>query len=314
MTLVLVTGGAGFIGSHLVEALVRRGDRVRVLDNFTTGKKENLASVWDQIELIEGDIRDRSAVCRAVAGVEQIFHQAALVSVPLSVQDPLANHTVNVDGTFNLLNAAREAEVQTFVYASSAAVYGDLPDPLKVESVTPAPLSPYGLAKRIGEEYAALFTHLYGLNIVCLRYFNVYGPRQDPHSPYSGVISIFLERARTGQPATIFGDGHQRRDFVYVGDVVRANLMAAACPAASGRVFNVGTGHATTILRLWDLVQTVVGVRLPAQFAPERAGDVRHSVADPDLARRVLGFEARTPLLDGLRETWEWYRSARDHA
>ena len=219
----LVSGGAGFIGSHLVEALVSRGDVVRVLDNLSTGRVENLAAVASSIDLVEGDIRDPDTVRAALRGVERVFHQAALVSVPQSVEDPMTTHAINVDGTLNLLNAAREAGAQSFVYASSSAVYGDLPELPKVETMPAAPVSPYGLSKQIDEQYAQLFTQLYGLRTVGLRYFNVYGPRQDPSSPYSGVISIFIDHLLANTRPTIYGDGRQTRDFIYVADVVQAN-------------------------------------------------------------------------------------------
>ncbi len=306
----LVTGGAGFIGSHLVEALVARGDRVRVLDDFSTGKRGNLAAVAGNVEVIEGDIRDPAAVRAAMDGVERVFHQAALVSVPRSVEDPAANHTINVDGTFHLLDAARQARVPAFVHASSAAVYGDLPGLPKTEDMPIAPLSPYGLAKRIGEEYVELFGRLYGLPGISLRYFNVYGPRQDPSSPYSGVISIFIERLLEGNPPTIFGDGEQTRDFIYVADVVRANLLAAEA-AQMGGVYNVSTGEATSISALWREIQGIAGVYVKPRFAPARAGDVRHSVASYERARANLGFRPEISLNEGLRQTLRSVLAAR---
>ncbi len=308
----LVTGGAGFIGSHLVEALVKRGHSVRVLDDFSTGKRANLASVADRIELIEGDIRDRGAVQAAVRGADWVFHQAALVSVPLSVADPATNHTINVDGTLTVLEAARLEGVKCFVYASSAAVCGNSAGLPKVETMPVDPVSPYGLAKSIGEQYAQLYAQLYGLRTVGLRYFNVYGPRQDPRSPYSGVISIFVDHLANGIEPTIYGDGQQTRDFVFVSDVVRANLLAADAGEAAGQVLNVSTSRATTILELWETLQSFAGSRLHPRFEDERRGDVRHSQASFDKARALLGYEPRVELAEGLRQTWEWYRGTSD--
>ena len=304
----LVTGGAGFIGSHLVEALVGQGDEVRVLDNLSTGRRENLTAVADSIELIEGDIRDPNAVGAAVRGVERIFHQAAVVSVPMSVRDPVTNHAVNVDGTLNLLDAARVAGVECFVYASSSAVYGDLPDLPKVETMPTAAISPYGLSKHIGEQYARLFTQLYGLRTVGLRYFNVYGPRQDPSSPYSGVISIFVDHLLANTPPSIYGDGRQTRDFIYVADVVRANLLAAGAPDAAGEVFNVSTNQSFTIVELWETLQIIAGTHLAPRFGEERLGDIRHSYASCEHARQTIGFEPEINFRDGLRRTFAWYR------
>jgi UDP-glucose 4-epimerase len=310
MTQSLVTGGAGFIGSHLVEALVARGERVRVLDNFSTGKRANLAAVASEIEVIGGDIRDPAAVRAAMEGVERVFHQAALVSVPRSVEDPAANHSINVDGTFNLLEAARGAHVSAFIYASSAAVYGDLPGLPKTEDMPLAPASPYGLAKRIGEEYVDLYARLYGVPGVCLRYFNVYGPRQDPRSPYSGVISIFIERLLEGNAPTIYGDGEQTRDFIYVADVVHANLLAADAAGAGG-IYNVCTGEATSVSALWREIQAIAGVYVKPRFAPARPGDVRHSVASYERARVALGFTPEVRLNEGLRRTLRSVLAAR---
>jgi UDP-glucose 4-epimerase len=308
MRQVLVTGGAGFIGSHLVEALVRRGDAVRVLDNLSTGREQNLAAVADAVELIQGDIRDRDVVHRSMAGTDLVFHQAALVSVPLSVQEPALNHAINVDGTFHVMDVARQVGVRCLVYASSSAVYGDLPGLPKTEEMEIAPLSPYGLAKLVGERYAGLFHTCYGLPAIGLRYLNVYGPRQDPGSPYSGVISIFIDRLLAGRRPTIYGDGQQTRDFVYVADVVRANLLAAETPAASGEVLNVSTGRPVTINALWATLQDIAGTDLPPHFAEERKGDIRHSSASFEKARWMVGYEPRTSLAEGLRHTLEWYR------
>ena len=307
----LVTGGAGFIGSHLVEALLRRGHDVRVLDDFSTGRAENLRAVASEIHLMEGDIRDLQAVSMAVADIDLVFHQAAFVSVPLSVQDPITNHSINVDGTLNVLVAAQRSGVKRLVYASSAAVYGDSIALPKVESLPVAPVSPYALSKSIDEQYARLYHQLHGLQTIGLRYFNVYGPRQDPGSPYSGVISIFMDCLQDGMRPTIYGDGQQTRDFVFVEDIVEANVRAALAPGAAGRVFNISTGQATSILDLWGTIQEVAGTELPPRFGDERPGDVRHSWASYAHAREILGFEPGTALADGLRRTLEWYRGPR---
>ena len=304
----LVSGGAGFIGSHLVEALVRRGNTVRVLDNFSTGRAENLAAVASDIELIEGDIRDPDTVRAAVEGVDRVFHQAALVSVPLSLEDPVTTHAINVNGTLNLLNAAREGGVQSFVYASSSAVYGDLPELPKVETMSAAPISPYGLSKQIDEQYARLFTRLYSVRTVGLRYFNVYGPRQDPSSPYSGVISIFIDHLLADTPPTIYGDGQQTRDFIYVADVVQASLLAADTPDTTGQVFNVSTNQAHTIAELLEMLQAIAGTRMAPRFASKRPGDIPHSYASYEKAHQVLGFEPEVGFAEGLRRTFDWYR------
>lgn len=310
----LVTGGAGFIGSHLVEALVLRGHTVRVIDDFSTGKSENLQSVASQIDLIEGDIRDSETVRSAVDGADWVFHQAALVSVPLSITNPVRNHIMNVDGTLNLLDAARHAGVRRFIYASSAAIYGDSAELPKAETMLAAPISPYGLSKLIGEQYARLYSRLYGLQTVGMRYFNVYGPRQDPGSPYSGVISIFMARLQAGARPTIYGDGQQTRDFVFVSDVVEANLLAATAPAsAAGQVFNVSTGRGTSILDLWVTMQRIAGTDIVPAFAEERPGDVRYSRATYARAREILGYKPRVALADGLRQTLAWSREANDH-
>jgi UDP-glucose 4-epimerase len=307
---VLVTGGAGFIGSHIVEALVDKGHRVRVLDDLSTGKLENLRSVAGRIDLIEGDIRDWKTVRRAVAGVQTVFHEAAMVSVPLSVSHPIKNNAINVSGTLNLLEAARQAGVARFVYASSAAVYGEAGGLPKVETMPVAPISPYGLSKRIGEQYAQLYWRVHGLETVGLRYFNVYGPRQDPSSPYSGVISIFLDRLRTGERPTVYGDGKQTRDFVFVSDVVDANLRSAMAPAAeaAGQVFNVSTERSTSIIQLWESLASLAGSQIAPVFAAERPGDVRHSRASYARALAAIGYEPRITLTDGLRRTLAWSR------
>ncbi|MCI0361559.1 MAG: SDR family oxidoreductase [Planctomycetaceae bacterium] len=311
MARILVTGGAGFIGSHLVAALVGRGEAVRVLDNFCTGKHENLAPLADKIELIEADLNDAPAVARAVTGCEVVLHQAALASVPLSVERPLDTHAACASGTLNLLDQARRAGVRRVVYGASSSAYGNQPTPRKVETDLPAVLSPYAAAKLAGELYCQAFWHSYGLETVCLRYFNVFGPRQDPSGPYAAVIPIFIKSILTGTRPMIYGDGLQTRDFTHVENVVQANLKAAAAPAAAaGRVFNIGNGEAVSLLGLLQILNELMGSRIEPIFAPARAGDVRDSLADISQARRVLGYEPTVDLRTGLKPTIDYYRAA----
>ncbi len=305
----LVTGGAGFIGSHLVGALLEEGRRVKVLDNLSTGRLENLDAYRGRIEFVRGDIRDAAAVSDAMRGADTVFHQAAVVSVPLSVEDPVGSAEVNEMGTLKVLDAARTLGVGRVVLASSSAVYGDDPALPKTEDMPPRPLSPYAAQKLANEFYADLYHRLYGLETVCLRYFNVFGPRQDPSSPYSGVISIFMERAVSESAPVIYGDGGQSRDFVFVSDVARANLAAAGHPDAPGGVFNVGTGRSVTVGRLWEAVRELAGLDLEAGFADPRKGDVRHSLADIGKLRSATGFTPEVAFEDGLRRTFEWYRA-----
>jgi UDP-glucose 4-epimerase len=307
----LVTGGAGFIGSHLVEALVRRGEQVRVLDNFCTGRRQNLGPLLDKIELIEADLNDAAALARAVSGCEVVFHEAALASVPLSVEKPLATHEACATGTLNVLDQARRAGVRRVVYAASSSAYGNQPNPSKTEEDLPAPLSPYAAAKLTGELYCQAFWHSYGLETVCLRYFNVFGPRQDPSGPYAAVIPLFIKSILGGQRPTIYGDGQQTRDFAYVENVVQANLKAAAAPKeAAGRVFNVANGRSTSLLELLRTLNEIMGGKIEPIFAPARAGDVRDSLADISQARKVLGYEPTIDLPTGLRHTVDYYRGA----
>lgn len=306
--LYLVTGGAGFIGSHLAEALVKRGGRVRVLDNLMTGKRENLAHLANKIEFIEGDIRDYEMTRRAAEGVEIIFHEAAIPSVPRSVEEPQLNHDANVNGTFNVLLAARDAGVRRVVYAASSSAYGERGTGAKQEDQLPNPLSPYAVAKLVGEYYCQVFTKVYGLETVALRYFNVFGPRQDPSSPYSGVISKFVTTLLNGQAPVIYGDGEQSRDFTYVANVVDANLLAAESPEAVGQVINLGIKQRTTLNQLLAELQKIIGSNLTPRFEPTRAGDVRHSLADITQAERLLGYRPAVGLAEGLRYTVEWYR------
>jgi UDP-glucose 4-epimerase len=307
----LVTGGAGFIGSHIVAALVRRGDTVRVLDNFGTGKRANLATFAGKVELIEADLNDSAAVARAVAGCEVVFHEAALASVPLSVERPLDSHAACATGTLNVLDQARRAGVRRFVYAASSSAYGNQPSPRKMETDLPSILSPYAAAKLTGELYCQAFWHSYGLETVCLRYFNVFGPRQDPKGPYAAVIPLFIKSILSGSRPTIYGDGLQTRDFTYVENVAQANLKAAAAPAeAAGRVFNVGNGEAVSLLELLKSLNELMGGMIEPIFAPARTGDVRDSLADISLARRILGYEPTVDLRTGLKPTIEYYRAA----
>ncbi len=307
MARYLVTGGAGFIGSHIAETLVKRGDEVRVLDDLSTGKKENLAGIAGRFEFIEGDIRDLKTCRRAVEGVATVFHQAALASVVRSVANPLLNDAINVMGTLNMLVAAKDAGVRSFVLASSSAVYGDDPATLKVEGREGKPLSPYGVSKFIDEKYAQVFHALHGMNAVALRYFNVFGPRQDPTSEYSAVIPLFITKMLRGERPTIYGDGEQSRDFIFVGDVVRANLAATGSPTAAGEAINVACGIGTTVNALLDAVNRVLGTRIEAVHAAPRPGDIMHSTADITKARRLMEYAPGLSFADGLKETVAWY-------
>jgi UDP-glucose 4-epimerase len=308
VTLYLVTGGAGFIGSNIVEELVRRGERVRVLDNFSTGKRENLSAFVEDIELVEGDLRDPPTVRQAVENVDYILHQGALPSVQRSVDDPLATHAVNATGTLNLLTAAREAGVKRVVYAASSSVYGDSPTLPKREDMMPRPKSPYAVSKLAGEQYCRACTEVYGLETVCLRYFNVFGPRQDPNSQYSGVIPLFITAMLRGEPPIVHGDGLQSRDFSYVDNVVQANLLAATAPGAIGRVFNVACGERYTLLDMIAALNDILGTRIEPVHTEPRIGDVRHSLADISAAREALGYRVLVDFYDGLRRTVAWYR------
>lgn len=309
MANVLVTGGAGFIASHITTALVRRGDQVRVLDNLCTGFKHNLQHVWNDIEFVEGDVADRASVERAMRGVELVFHQAALASVPLSLEKPLDVHRACATGTLNVLNeAVRAGSVRRLVYAASSSAYGDRPFTAKRESDLPQVLSPYAAAKLAGELYCQAFYHSFGLETVGLRYFNVFGPRQDPASPYSAVIPLFVTAILGGQPPTVFGDGGQSRDFVYVGNVVQGNLLAAEADGVAGEVFNMAEGRQTSLLQLLEILSRLLGKSVEPDFQPARAGDVRESLADISAARRVLQYEPATDLETGLRATIDYYR------
>jgi len=305
----LVTGGAGFIGSHLAEELVRRGDRVRVVDSLITGKRQNLAHI-PGVEFVEGDLADIDVARRAVEGVEFVLHQAALPSVPRSVQDPVTSNRANVDATLNVLVAARDAGVRRVVYAGSSSAYGDTPTLPKVETMPTSPLSPYALQKLVGEQYGQMFTRLYGLETVTIRYFNVFGPRQDPSSPYSGVISIFISALCEGRRPTIYGDGEHTRDFTYVANVVDGVLRAVHAPEASGEVINVATSGRVSLNQLFRAVRDLVGADVEPIYGSPRAGDVRDSQADIGKARRLLGYEPLVPFESGLEKTIAWYRTS----
>jgi UDP-glucose 4-epimerase len=309
MKTALVTGGAGFIGSALVRALLREGvERVVVIDSLLSGKKENLAGIEQPVEFHQLDIRDFDAIAPLFGGIEVVFHEAGLASVPRSIEDPLLAHDINVGGTLNVFLAAQRAGVRRVVYAASSSAYGDSPELPKTESLPPQPKSPYAVQKLTGEYYARVFWEAFGLETVSLRYFNVFGPRQDPGSPYSGVLSIFSACALERRAPTIFGDGEQSRDFIYVEDIARLNQLAARSPQAPGKVYNGGTGRCYSLNETWSVMQGLSGMELPAQYAPARSGDVRHSQADISLARSDLGFEPAIDLKEGLRRTLEWYR------
>jgi UDP-glucose 4-epimerase len=312
MGLYLVTGGAGFIGSTIARALIARGDGVRIIDNFSTGKRENLAEIADRIELLEGDIRDDKLLAKATAGVEVVYHEAAIASVPQSMAEPLENHAVNATGTMRVLEAARHAGVRRVVYAASSAAYGDEPTLPKVETMAPAPISPYGATKLAGEVAMQVYARAFGLETVCLRYFNVFGPRQDPKSEYAAVIPKFITVALQGKQPRIFGDGKQSRDFCHIDNVVEANFAAAAADAAkaSGGVFNVGCGESIDLNRVVALIGDILGKKLEAIHEPERAGDIKHSWGDVSAARAALGFKASVSFTEGLRRTIEWYRAS----
>lgn len=305
---VLVTGGAGFIGSHIVHALVERGDQVRVLDNLSTGKRRNLADVADDIELVEADLVDAAAVARAVKGIELVYHEAALASVPRSVELPLDTHAACVTGTLTLLDAARRAGVRRLIYAASSSAYGNQPFASKRETDLPDPLSPYGAAKLAAEHYCHAFTATYGFETVALRYFNVFGPRQDADSPYSAVIPLFVTALLSGKRPTIYGDGGQSRDFTFIADVVRGNLLAADAADIGGRVINLATGRTATLLTLLETLGRLLELPIEPIFAPPRAGDVRESLADITLARKYLGYEPQFTLDAGLEQSLDYYR------
>jgi len=317
MSTYLITGAAGFIGSALTRAVLARGEQVRGIDNFSTGKRENIDEVLDRIDFREADLLDLGAVHSACRGVDYVLHHAAIPSVPRSVADPLESNRTSVDATMNLLVAARDAKVKRVVYAASSAAYGDTPTLPKSEDMQPSPISPYAVAKLAGEHYMASFWRCYGLETVSLRYFNIFGPRQDPDSPYSGVLAKFILRMLQGERPTIFGDGTQSRDFTYVDNVVEANLLAIKAPAeaVAGQVFNVATGRASDLNEAVRVLKKLIGYAGEVKYGPERAGDVKHSLADLTRAKEHLGYTPHVDFEEGLHRTIAWYRQgSRDSA
>jgi nucleoside-diphosphate-sugar epimerase len=311
MASYLITGIAGFIGSSLARELLQRGEQVRGVDNFSTGKRENLAQILSQIEFREADLLDLDAMKLACTGVDYVLHQAAIPSVPKSVLDPIASNRANVDGTLNLLVAARDARVKRIVYASSSSTYGDTPTLPKHEAMTPDPISPYAVAKLASERYMISFYRCYGLETVALRYFNIFGPRQDPSSPYSGVLAKFITQMLGRKQPTIFGDGEQSRDFTYIDNTVEANLLACKAPAqqVAGKVFNVATGRRITLNETVKLLQTLTSYSGSPIHGEERGGDIKHSLADISAAEKHLGYKPKVDFEDGLRRTVDWYRN-----
>jgi len=306
----LVTGGAGFIGSHIVDRLVQNGEKVRVLDNFSTGKRANIEHNLGEIDLINGSLTDMGTVRRAVEGVDYVLHQGALPSVPRSVNDPIGSNDANINGTLNLLVAARDAGVKRLVFASSSSVYGDSPSLPKHERMPPDPLSPYALTKLAGECYCRLFTDLYGLETVSLRYFNVFGPRQDPESQYAAVIPKFIKCMLKGERPVIYGDGLQSRDFTYVENNVEANILACSAPRAVGEVMNIACGDRFSLLDLVDIINRILGTSIEPVFEPARPGDVKHSQADISKARELIGFEPKVGFVEGLERLVGWTRGS----
>jgi len=308
----LVTGGAGFIGSHIAAALIDRGVRVRIIDDLSTGHRENLAEIGGDVDFIQASLTDQKAVGSALEDVELVFHQAAIPSVPRSVARPTETHEASVNATFSLLLAARDRKVRRLVYAASSSAYGDQPELPKREDMRPDPLSPYAVAKLVGEYYCQVFSRVYGLETVSLRYFNVFGPRQDPGSQYSGVISRFMDALLNGKQPVIFGDGEQSRDFTYISNVVDANLRAAESGSAVGQVINIANGERVTINEVFEMVKKLTGrMDVQAEYAPTRTGDVRDSLADLDLARLLLGYSPQVGLEEGLHLTVDWWTNSR---
>jgi len=310
MATYLITGIAGFIGSSLARALLAQGSQVRGIDNLSTGKRSNLAAILDRIDFCEADLLDGGAVQKACRGVDYVLHQAAIPSVPRSVADPLESNRANIDATASLLVAARDAKVKRVIYAASSSAYGDTPTLPKREDMTPSPISPYAVAKLTGELYMTSFWRCYGLETVSLRYFNIFGPRQDPASPYSGVLARFITQMLKGDQPVIFGDGEQSRDFTYIDNVVSANLLACQAPAAkvAGRVFNIATGRRVDLNETFRALKKLTGYKGDVGYGPERAGDVKHSLADLSLAKEHLGYKPVVDFEEGLRRTIEWYR------
>ncbi len=309
MSTCLVTGGAGFIGSHIVRGLLERGRGVRVLDNLSTGRRENLAEVADRIEWVEGDIRDAQAVAESMRGVEVVFHLAARASVPRSVAEPVSANETNVTGTVNLLCAARDAGVRRFVYSASSSAYGDTPTLPKREDMRPVPLSPYAVSKLAAEHYCMCWSHVYGLQTVSLRYFNVFGPRQDPASDYAAVIPAFVSRMLRGERPIIYGDGEQSRDFCFVENVVNANMLAAERDEVHGEAVNIACGERTTLNEIVKDINRLLGTNIEPEYQDARAGDVKHSLADVSAAGRVIGYKPLVMFPEGLERSIEWYKA-----
>jgi UDP-glucose 4-epimerase len=311
MSLYLITGVAGFIGSSLAHAVLSRGDQVRGVDNLSTGKRENISEILNRIDFREADIVDLDAMHKACAGVDFVLHQAAIPSVPKSVLDPLSSNRANIDGTVNVLVAARDAKVKRVVYAASSSAYGDTPTLPKHEEMKPDPISPYAVAKLASEQYMISFYRCYGLETVCLRYFNIFGPRQDPSSPYSGVLAKFITQMLRGEQPTIHGDGEQSRDFTYIDNAVDANLLACTAPAqkAAGQMFNVATGRRVTLNETFKLLQGLTSYKGQPNYGPERGGDIKHSLADISKAEAGLDYKPKVDFEEGLLRTVDWYRS-----
>jgi nucleoside-diphosphate-sugar epimerase len=305
---ILVTGGAGFIGSHLVDALVSRGHKVIVFDNLSSGKLSNLTNVESHIEFVKGNIRDLDLLVKILGGCDLVFHMAAMVSVDQTVKEPLISSQINEVGTLNVLEACRKNKVRRFIFSSSSAIYGDAAGLPKHEQMCSKPQSPYAVQKVTGENYAGVYNDLYGVETVCLRYFNVFGPRQDPSSPYSGVISIFMNKAAAKTSPYIYGDGDQTRDFIFVTDVVLANILAAQTYEAAGMVFNIGTGCQISINQLWELICRINRIRLLPKYAPSRKGDIKHSAASIEAAKTILKFNSRSSFEKSLMVTNDWYQ------
>jgi nucleoside-diphosphate-sugar epimerase len=311
MARYLVTGGAGFIGSNIAEALVKRGEQVVVLDNLSTGYEKNISHLRNDLTFIKGDVRDEGTVRKALAGVDYVLHEAALASVPRSIEDPVLVTDVNVRGTLTVLDEARRAGVKRFVYAASSSAYGDTERLPKVESMTPKPLSPYAASKLMGEYYCAVYAHVYGMSTVSLRYFNIFGPRQDPKSQYAAVIPIFVSHLMAGTPPSIFGDGEQSRDFTHVENVIEANILASRCEKARGQTINIACGSRYTLNDLFNQMRSIIGSSIEPRYAESRAGDVKHSHADISAAEELIGYRVAVPFAEGLRRTIAWYREAR---
>jgi UDP-glucose 4-epimerase len=313
MSLYLITGIAGFIGSSLAHELLQRGEQVRGIDNLSTGKRDNIAPILNKIDFREADLLNLEAMKQACTGADYVLHQAAIPSVPKSVLDPIGSNRANIDGTVNILVAARDAKVKRVVYAASSSAYGDTPTLPKHERMTPDPISPYAVAKLASEHYLTSFYRCYGLETVALRYFNIFGPRQDPSSPYSGVLAKFITLMLKGEQPTIFGDGEQSRDFTYIDNAVNANLLACTAPAAqvAGKVFNVATGRRVTLNETFQLLQNLTSYSGSPAFSAERGGDIKHSLADISLAEQNLGYKPTVNFEDGLRRTVDWYRTPR---